>query len=229
MIPGGKLVPWRPIAGNKAQHNAKCCRCVDNGFAREISDLIFPAGWVILINSRKLKQLAVGGTALAMLIVTGCDREPAAPAAAAAPAPAAVAAAPAVPTFSPSWDVRDPQATSVSGDAAVGYAVKVSDKAALSALFRDLSVLSGDTVKLSMNLAGDEGKLLRVVLIRHCDAQNGEDFESATVKLTAAPKPVELNHTFAHDYRCVRLSLQSATGEPVAAQISNLVVTRSRP
>jgi hypothetical protein len=90
---------------------------------------------------------------------------------------------------------------------------------------RNDNAAAGDAVVAHMTLrAASEGSV-RAALVRHCNADRGEEADSREVALTTAPTPVRLERTFAQAYDCYRVQITS-TGAPVTVTVSDLSVTK---
>lgn len=95
------------------------------------------------------------------------------------------------------------------------------------ALLQDTSVLPGDTVNARFTLQGQTGRSLRVVLQRHCDQDNGNDFTESYYDLTGQPQEIETSTTFQHAFSCIRLSLLSTDRQPLDVTVTELTVTKT--
>lgn len=98
----------------------------------------------------------------------------------------------------------------------------------VNAVYADLSVKAGETVMAKLDVSGDIDKVLRIVLVRHCNPEIGEEAASEGFKLTAEPKSVSIKRTFTADYGCVRLSFLSQDGTPINATISNVEIDKQQ-
>jgi hypothetical protein len=165
---------------------------------------------------------------LAAVALVGCDQlipetETAAPSASAvAAAPAGPGAASTPPPMEYNWQAAEPAVYAAGGPGVAN--LTLSGKGSVNVVFFELSVKAGETVAATFNGSGDVDKLLRVVLVRHCNPENGEDASSESFKLTAETKAYVVRKTFEKDYGCVRVSFLSNDGSAMKASIANLVV-----
>jgi hypothetical protein len=88
-------------------------------------------------------------------------------------------------------------------------------------------VAPGDTVTANISFQGEAGKVVAFILQRHCDAANGEDNQSNSVRLHGQPQSAEVSLTFAQSYSCVRLTVASADRSPVNLTVTELRVTKT--
>jgi hypothetical protein len=165
--------------------------------------------------------------ALAFLALGACDEvapavEPAAvtPTASAPAEPAAAVPPPAV----LNWQLVAP-ATYEPGPAGASK-LFLSEKGSANVVYSETAVKAGETVVANFDATGDVDKILRVVLIRHCNPENGEEAASEGFKLTGQPQSLVVRRTFEKDFGCVRLSFLSGDGSPLQASISNVVVRK---
>jgi hypothetical protein len=108
-----------------------------------------------------------------------------------------------------------------------GVQISLSGGSAVSALFPDLAVAAGDTVTAEFNAAGPAERVLRTVLIRHCDSEHGDATASESFVLAEAPRAYAVRLRFEQAYSCVRVSFLSQDGAPLSATISDLTLTKS--
>ena len=148
-----------------------------------------------------MQKWSIPMVAIAAMALAGCDElipeaEPgcaAAPVAAAAPASAAVVA----PPVEYNWEATEPAAYARGAPGVAN--LTLSGKGSVNVVFFEMPVKAGDTVAATFNGSGDAGKVLRVVLVRHCNPENGEDASSESFTLAAEVKPYVVRKTFEKD------------------------------
>lgn len=91
-----------------------------------------------------------------------------------------------------------------------------------SAVVYNLAVKTGDTVTAKASLAGASGRIIRAVLIRHCEPETGEDAFDVEIALDGSEQALEVSQIFSRPYSCVRLSILSADGSPLDVKLSSL-------
>lgn len=116
-------------------------------------------------------------------------------------------------SVSPSIAVEGPPTTL---NLAEGYVFALLDKTPVSA---------GDTVIADLNVTGDAGRILSVLVQRHCDAANGDEGQSDNFELTGQAQSFTVSHTFAGSYSCVRVAVRSQDSAPMKVTVNDLRVT----
>jgi hypothetical protein len=120
------------------------------------------------------------------------------------------------------WRATEPSAVEAGPPAVLHLATRQA-----FALLRDTSVRSGDVVNARFSMQGPAGRSVRVVLQRHCDAENGEDAEQSIHELTGEAQTVETSLRFQRAYSCLRLSFVSVDGQPLDLTVTDLVVMKN--
>ena len=93
--------------------------------------------------------------------------------------------------------------------------------------FKESLVASGDSVMVKAKVASPVGRQLQIIIQRHCNPENGEDYERATQNVVDSPYTMEVSHTFAAGYECLRLTVFAPDKAPMDFEISNVTLTRS--
>lgn len=117
------------------------------------------------------------------------------------------------------WQASDGSPVAVENGGA-SFALKQGAMA--SAVVYNLAVHAGDTVTAKARVSGSAGKIARVVLMRHCEPETGEDANGVQIALDGSDQALEVSHVFSRPYTCIRLSILAADGLPLDARVSGL-------
>jgi hypothetical protein len=96
------------------------------------------------------------------------------------------------------------------------------------ALFDQTAVFPGDVATTNVKVTGPAGRLLTVILQRHCDPDNGSDAASENFVLSGAEQDFTVSHTFEASYSCIRVTLRSADAAPLHVVVSELSLVLER-
>ena len=89
-------------------------------------------------------------------------------------------------------------------------------------------VAAGETIAVAANIKGPAGRQVRAFVMRDCSSDVETDNSSIIVDLTGAAQPIDVKHTFAKPYGCVKFALVAVGGEPIDLSISDVTFLKSR-
>ena len=104
--------------------------------------------------------------------------------------------------------------------------VSLGPNAHLLVRFENSMVAAGETLRIHADVSSPAGRQLQFFLQRHCNSDNGEDFERLVIDPSTSPYAVDVTHLFAAAYECVRMTVLATDKLPVDFEISNVKLTR---
>lgn len=109
--------------------------------------------------------------------------------------------------------------------------VSLGAEAQLFIRFKESLVTAGDHATVQAKVVSPAGRQLQIMLQRHCNPENGEDYERVTQNPSESPYAMEVSHVFGASYDCLRLTVFAPDKGPMDFQISNvkLALIRSTP
>ncbi len=116
---------------------------------------------------------------------------------------------------------------SVIGDGSISKGATIElnlIKGPIFAVLPDTAVEPGDKITTTMTLASEEPTDLRVVLMRHCNSDQGDESKVKDVNLSTTPTSFSVEHTFAQSFSCIRLVFRTLDADPATIFVDNMKV-----
>lgn len=84
---------------------------------------------------------------------------------------------------------------------------------------------TGDTISARLRLTARSEVPVRIALVRHCNADRGEEGDSREITLSPTETDLTLRHIFAQPYDCVRVHITSI-GQPAVVTVNEFTLTK---